>query len=236
MAQERVRLGIIVPSANTILETDVQRLPVEGAQFHFTRILNSEDTPEQLAGMLEESGRAAWLLSHAGVKAIAFGCTGGSFLEGPGYDERVVDRMKEATGLHCLTASGCVVQALRKLNVHRVLLLTPYEEWLTRRAEFFLVGNGFDVVDAHWLSIADPHRMLAYDGPAITQWAQSKVVADADGIFISCTNFRALEAAQQLEEATGLTVVTSNQALIWGLLRAGGVAEKLDGYGRLLRS
>lgn len=235
MSEDRIRLGAIVPSGNTVLEKDLGRVPLPNVDFHFTRVLNSEDTEEQLAGMIDESPRAAWLLSHAAVRAIAFGCTGGSFLKGVGYDEAIVQRMEEASGLPCVTTSGSVVEALRQLRIKKVLLVTPYEEWLTRRGEAFLNDNGFEVVDLRFLSIVNPHQMLRYDGPAIAQWAQEGVVPGIDGIFISCTNFRALEAVELLEQATGLPVVTSNQATLWGLFRAGGVNEKLDGYGQLLR-
>ena len=37
---------------------------------------------------------------------------------------------------------------------------------------------------------------------------------DFDTLFVSCTNFRALEAVPLLEEAFGCTVLTSNSAII----------------------
>lgn len=228
------RLGVIVPSVNTVLEPDLLRATPSGVAFHFTRVLNSEDTEEQLAGMREESGRAAWLLSHTGARAIAFGCTSGSFLKGLAYDREVVETMERAAGVACVTTSGCAVDALRAVGARKVQLLTPYEEWLTRRGEAFLVGNGFDVVGVAFRGLrAADQPSFAPD--ALARWARAEVRPGADAIFISCTNFRAMEAIEDLERNTGLPVVTSNQATLWGLLRAASVTRSITGYGRLLR-
>lgn len=232
-SNEIIRFGVIVPSVNTVLEADLLHPNVPGVRFHFTRVLNSEDTEEQLAGMRAESGRAAWLLSHTGARAIAFGCTSGSFLEGMSYDRKVVETMEEASGVKCVTTSGCVIDALRTLGARRIHLLTPYEEWLTQRAAAFLKESGFEVVGASFKSHSA--RAMAEETPeAIARWGCDELDRRAEAIFISCTNFRAMEAAEALERSAGIPVVTSNQATLWGLLRAGGVEPRSPGYGRLL--
>lgn len=234
-ASEVVRLGVIVPSVNTVLEPDLLRPMVPGIAFHFTRVLNSEDTEEQLAGMRAESGRAAWLLSHTGARAIAFGCTSGSFLEGMNYDRQVVQTMEAEAHVRCVTTSGCVLDALRTLGARRIHLFTPYEEWLTRRAEAFLAESGFDVVGASFQGHSA--RAMAEETPdAIVGWCRRELDRRADAIFISCTNFRAMETVDELETRTGIPVVTSNQATFWGLLRAGGITARVERLGRLLLS
>jgi len=89
-----IRLGVIVPSGNTHLEPEFGHLPLSDVSFHFARIVNYQDTEEELAAMADQAPEAAELLSHAGVKAIAFGCTGGSFLKGKYYDQEVIQKMK----------------------------------------------------------------------------------------------------------------------------------------------
>jgi len=54
------------------------------------------------------------------------------------------------------------------------------------------------------------------------------------GLFISCTNFRAIEVIGLLERETEKPVVTSNQAGLWCALRSLGITDPLAGYGRLL--
>ena len=57
---------------------------------------------------------------------------------------------------------------------------------------------------------------------------------DNEAVFISCTNFRAIEMIERLELETGKPVVTSNQAAVWHALRRLGIKDKIPGYGRLL--
>jgi maleate isomerase len=55
-----------------------------------------------------------------------------------------------------------------------------------------------------------------------------------EAIFISCTNFRTIEIIQELEEATGKPVISSNQATLWYALRKLGLKDSIKGYGQLL--
>jgi maleate isomerase len=57
---------------------------------------------------------------------------------------------------------------------------------------------------------------------------------DAEAYFLSCTNIRAMAAIAPLERALNVPVISSNQAMLWHALRKAGVADKLQGYGRLL--
>jgi maleate isomerase len=219
-----------------VLETDAQRATPAGVEFHYTRVLNSEDTPDQLRGMIDESGRAAWLLSHARVTAIGFGCTSGSFLEGPDYDRAVVSTMEAAAGVRSITTTGAVVDALRALNVRSVQVLAPYEPWLTERCASFLQASGFEVVASSSLGLVDPHEMLAMTGPAIVDWASSEFNQNSEGLFISCTNMRALDAIGELERRLARPIVTSNAALLWGLFAAAGLQPPYTGVGSFLAS
>lgn len=55
---------------------------------------------------------------------------------------------------------------------------------------------------------------------------------DADGVFISCTNYRTFEIIEQLEDDLDKPVVTSNQATLWDAMRNAGVDADLP-LGRL---
>ena len=40
---------------------------------------------------------------------------------------------------------------------------------------------------------------------------------------------------EEIEQATGKPVVTSNQSMMWNCLRMAGIEDRLDGYGILFR-
>ena len=93
--------------------------------------MNYLDTEGELAAMADQAPNAAELLSHAKVHAIAFGCTGGSFLCGKGYDLELIKKIASRVTVRCITNSTAVIKGLREIKINRVMLITPYEQWLT---------------------------------------------------------------------------------------------------------
>jgi len=213
------RFGIIVPSGNTLLETELCSLPINGVSFHFTRVVNYLDTEEELAAMSDQSLNAAELLSHAKVHAIAFGCTSGSFLYGKGYDLELIKKMASRVAVPCITASTAVIKGLREMKINRVMFLTPYEQWLTKRGVEFLRANDFEVVGSEHMSFTNSQNMVNMTSEKIVEWAKTKVMG----------------AAEQLEKDLGIPCVTSNQATVWYLLKLSGYSSPVPGYGALLR-
>jgi maleate isomerase len=67
------------------------------------------------------------------------------------------------------------------------------------------------------------------------QSAMEAVVPEADGIFITCTNFRCSDVIEEIENDSGIPVVTSNQATAWHLMKLLGINDVVEGYGQLLR-
>ena len=230
-----IRLGVIVPSGNTLLETELCSLPINGVSFHFTRVVNCLDTEEELAAMADQAPNAAELLSHAKMHAIAFGCTAGSFLYGKGYDLELIKKMASRVTVPCITTSTAVIKGLREMKINRVMLLTPYEQWLTQRGVEFLNANSFEVVGSEHLNFTDSQDMIDMTSEQIVEWAKTKIKQNCDGVFISCTCFRGMGAAEQLEKDLGIPVVTSNQATVWYLLQLSGYSSPVTGYGALLR-
>ena len=68
----------------------------------------------------------------------------------------------------------------------------------------------------------------------ILEFAAQSLSPEADGIFCSCTAWRALEMVDRLEQKTGKPAVTSNQANIWAIFGKLGLADPIEGFGRLL--
>lgn len=190
---------------------------------------------EALERMNRDLDTCAKHLASAGVQVIAYACTAGSFMHGAAFDRQVMQRVSEVTGgIPAVTTSAAVVEALRFLGVRRVSVCTPYPAELNSRLGRFLSENGFLVVNV----AARPHALseaISNDTPeSIYEFAHSQFAEEAEGIFLSCTNWRAMEAAERLEKETRRPVITSNQATIWMTLRALQLVQPIQGCGRLL--
>jgi maleate isomerase len=226
------RFGWIVPSWNTVTEFEVERLNPSGVSEHFTRIAHTEDTEAAFAHMAEEAPGAAQLLGHAGVDAICYACTSGSFFRGFEYDRDFEAQLSSAAGRPVMTMAYALVAGAEALGMEKVAVAAPYEPWLMERLVTFLEGGGLTVLKSAGLG----HQAnILYEPSKAIELAQSAWHPEADGLIMSCGNFRTLEAIDDIESLIGRPVVTSVQASLWGLLRLTGDERAIEGAGRLLR-
>lgn len=232
VASWRARLGLIVPSWNTVMEFECERMAPVGVSLHVARIAHTADTEDNLRHMARVFPETADLLAHARVDAVCFGCTASGFLqEPPGADAALARAVEERTGIPTVTTSQAIVEGLRRLGARRVAVASPYEAWLNERLRAYLEGAGVAVVGVAGFGTQEHARCSVED---TCRLAEGVVTNDADALVISCTNFRTLEIIDHLEAALSRPVVTSNQASLWRLLALAGLDDPVPGAGRLL--
>lgn len=230
----RARLGVLVPSANIVMEPEFYQMVPKGVTAHFARVWITEDTPEELNKMIDHVPRASTELSHALVDVYGFGCTSGSLVKGLGYDQKIIAKIQEATGKPATTTATACIQAFRELGIKRISLATPYEEWLNQKEKKFFEDNGIEVLAMKGLGLPEAEAIASVDPGRIYRMAREVDQDDSDAIFISCTDFQAVPALQAIEDDLGKPVISSNQVTLWGMLKLAGVRTPVPGFGRLL--
>lgn len=213
----RLRIGLLIPSSNTVMENDLhQALSKEQYTVHTGRMYLVETTATAERKMIEEAApAAAEELGTVYPHLLVFGCTSAGSLGGLSHDQEVCRRLGEIAGCPGMGVISSVAEALERRELRRVAVLTPYVEELTRSIGKSLEEQGFEVVAAHGMNI-DVNFQLAQPSPAdIVDFAKESLAGvEADGVFVSCTNFRALEALSHIQEELSLPVVTSNSAVL----------------------
>lgn len=241
----RGRIGVIIPATNATFEPECYRMAPEGVSFHFSRMALSELSAEALQEMgtfTREKGRE---LEAAGVDVIVFGCTSGSFAGGKGHDGKIIREIQEETGIPALATSTAVLKALKRLEIQRMAVASPYSEELNARLKNFFEAHGLNVTAIRGLGfvkktaqfpLASRPVSLPNLQPPEVAYKLARFVngPEAQGILISCTNFRTIDIIEKLETDLGKPVVTSVQATVWAALRQIGVGEALPEWGRLL--
>lgn len=229
----RARLGVFVPSANVVMEPDMYRMAPPGVSVHFARIWNKVDTPEELGGMIDHVPKCCEELSHGKMDVYGFGCTGGSFVGGLGYDKKIIQIMEEKTGKPATTTASAVLESFKELGVTRISLATPYEDWLNQKQKQFFEQNGVEVVAFKGLGLPDPEMIAAQTPEQLYRLAREVDRPGAEAIFLSCTDLRATECLDVIEKDFGKYAISSNQATLWAMLKLAGVKEPLCGLGEL---
>ncbi|MFA4662543.1 maleate cis-trans isomerase family protein [Pyrococcus kukulkanii] len=230
----RGRFGLIVPSSNTTMEMEFHRYIPEGISLHTARMPLRNVNEEELTKMATFATDAAKLLADAGVELIVFGCTSGSFIGGKDFEKEIEMKIEEEVNIETFTTSTAVIEALNVLDIQSLLVITPYIEEINQKEKEFLEANGFEVLDIRGLGIEDNLEIGKLEPYTAYRLAKATFIDEADGIFISCTNWRTFEIIEKLESDLRVPVVTSNQATLWMALRALDVRDELP-LGRLFR-
>lgn len=214
---DRKRIGLLVPSSNTILENDIHKnLSEKYFTVHTSRMRLRENTPEDEKRMIEEfSIPAAEQLKPVHPELLVFGCTSAGSLFGPEYDKKITRELGNAAGCKCVGVLSCVIESLKRRGAKRVAVITPYIDDLNNTIQMSLEESGFEVACIHGMGITLNFETSQVEPEEIVSFAKEKLIGvKADAVFVSCANYRALEAQKELESVISLPVVTSNMAVL----------------------
>jgi maleate cis-trans isomerase len=238
LAKPLARLGLIIPSVNTLSESQFAYFCPASLGIHVSRLRMSGKWKRPLAALDEETAAAANLLSDVKPDLIVFHCTGASMREGPKSDAIVRDIIRKATGIESFTTGGAVVEALNALDAKRIVLISPYVQSNNDTEIAYLEKSGITVIHDVALGLRGGDE---YVGVAPERWVRVAVEnarADADAYFLACTNTRQIEAIEEIEQRLGKPVVNSNQAVMWASLNRLrsplGLTGRLSGVGSLM--
>ena len=126
-----------------------------------------------------------------------------------------------------------VVDALNELGVRKLVVGTPYLDEINTAEAEFLLKRGFEILDVQGLNLATGTEMGQVTPAFWREFAIAIDRSDADAVFLSCGGIRALEVAEEIEQAIGKPLITSNQAQFWSCLRRAGITDRLQGFGRV---
>jgi maleate cis-trans isomerase len=232
----RARIGLLIPSTNTTMEVDFYRMAPEGVSVHTARLKTErEGTIETLLKMEETAEEAAESLATAKVDVIVFGCTSGSFIKGPEWNKKIIERLESITKIPVVTTAQAMIEALKEMGIQKISLTTPYVEVTNKSLISFLESYDFKVLDLKTFDMLDMFDHAKIEPSEIYCLAKKSDKPEADGIFIACTQLRAIDIIETLEKDIKKPVVTAIQASMWLALKVLKVSMEREGFGKLMR-
>lgn len=238
------RIGLVVPSSNVTVETEVPALLARHADarfsFHSSRMRMQAVSPEGLRAMNDQRERCIDELADAGVDALLYACLVALMAQGPGthqLTEKAVAGQLDAAGQDpvVLSSAGALVEGLRALGSTRIALVMPYLRPLAEQVVAYLEAEGFTIVDWAALEVGDNTEVGCIAGEKVLEAARGLALDGADALVISaCVQMPSLDLVAPAEQEFGLPVVSAATAGAFTLLRHLGLAPELPGAGRLL--
>ena len=225
--------GVLIPSTNTTVEIEYNRLLPAEYQAHVGRLKSSGGTP--FAPSIDaEVDYQAKLLGTAKVEVVSLAQTSAS-LFADDYDESVVRRMSEGAGVPALTSAQAIGEAVRALGASRIALASPYSQEVIERAKrYYETKFGLQVLGLHSFGATDAY-MIGKLGPDNARDAFKQIDRkEIEALVVPGGNFPTMAFVPEWEREFGKPVVTTNQAALWAMFRLMKIELKLPGLGRLL--
>ena len=235
MEVENKRIGLIIPSANIIIEPELYRVIPKSFSIHITRIPIMKSSSTNIRRMNEFIKDAVQLLLHAQVQLMIYACVSGSFVEGIQGEKAIRQKIETLSNLPTLTASMALVNTVKYFNFRKVLLLTPYPHKIHLLAKNFFEENKIEILDHKTLNITDSIAIGKTSIEEVYSLAKSFDNKDAESLIISCTNLKTMDIISQLENELGIPVITSTQSILWQSLKRFHYKGKIKRYGRIFK-
>ncbi|MDU8911657.1 aspartate/glutamate racemase family protein [Aestuariicoccus sp. MJ-SS9] len=234
----RIRIGLLTPSSNTVMEprvgallADLPLVTAHFGRFRVTRIAMSDDALGQFT--FEPQLQAADLLADAKCDVIAWGGTSGGWL-GVENDRDLCRRITALTGVPATTSTLATLDGFRALGADTYGLATPYLDDVQQAICTNFAAAGFDCVAERHLGDPGNFSFATYDEDTVADLIREVARKGPGAIAVFCTNFDGTRVAPRVEKETGVPVLDSISVTMWHALRLAGMdTSALSGWGRI---
>lgn len=245
----RAKIGVVIPSTNTSVEYDCQRIIPRGVTWHTTRFmiehadLSDDENFMRFLDMLRQTiGASIESLMTCKPDHVMMGMSAETFWGGIKGNDGFVDRIQEAVGedVGLTTGANAVISALSALGLEgntgkKVSIITPYQPVGDKNVRLFFEDSGFEIKHLVGLRCANAHDAISL----VPEHQVLDIVRDIDGDDVDAiiqvgTNLSTAGIFPTMEKALQKPVLPINVATCWHALRSCGIKDKFDNMGRLL--
>ena len=144
---KRGLVGVLTPQANTTVEPELKILWPAGITMLNARLTsNKKQIEERLVDYINQIEWALDQFAHVPLNAVAFGCTGASYLIGQEKEIQICERIKKNKGFNFVTAARAVTDSFIALGAKKIGLVSPYSASLTEISVTYWQDAGFEVM------------------------------------------------------------------------------------------
>ena len=237
ISQANPRVGLIALASDFMIEKDfINVIKNKKIDFFVNRIeCYNPLTKENLIKMSNKiTDVTKDILPDQDLDCVVYGCTSGTIAAGHDSIEEKVKVAKPMADVS--TPSTAAIKALKKLNIKKVSIFTPYSKKLNDDVLDYFKSEGFEVTSNSYFDIQDDYDIGKVDQDYLYDVLSKIDLNGADALFVSCTALPVLSIIDKLEKKINKFVLSSNQALIWDTLESIGKNNSVKGFGRLFLS
>ena len=233
-ANQNPKIGLIALASDYMIEKDfISVIKDKKIDFFVNRIeCFNPLTSSNLIKMSEKvTDVTKDILPNEKIDCVVYGCTSGTIAAGYDSIEKKIKIAKPDAKV--TTPSTASIKALKKLNLNKIAIFTPYPKKLNDEVIDFFKQENFEITSNSYFDIASDIDIGKVDSDYLFDVLSKMDLKGADALFISCTALPALSIIDKLEKKIKKPVLSSNQALIWDTLEKIGKNTSINGFGKL---
>lgn len=238
----RLKLGVIAPATNTIVQPEFDAMRPRGVTNQMTRVL-IPDTPvgtedeftkmmDAVRGSIETAVDTVLACSPA---VIVMAMSAETFWEGVLDASGLQAHLESRANIKViLGAHACYAAMQRYGGVRRISLITPYMPSGDAQVRRSFTDSGFEVVNLLGLKCNSP-LLMAHESPEKLRRAVREVDDPSVELILQVgTNLAFAPVAAEAERWLGKPVLAVNTCTYWHALRSNGIDDRIEGFGSLL--
>ena len=228
------KIGLIALASDYMIEKDFIKIIKDKKVDLFVNRIECFNplTKENLIKMSEKVTEVTKdILPNEKIDCVAYGCTSGTIAAG--YDA-IQKKIKNAKPEAIVTTpSTASIKALKKLNIKKIAIFTPYSKKLNDEVLDFFKNEKFEIKANSYFNIESDIDIGKVDPNYLYEVLSKMDLNGAEALFVSCTALPALSIIDKLEKKLNITVLSSNQTLIWDTLNSIKNKETTKGFGKI---
>ena len=228
------KIGLIALASDYMIEKDFIKIIKDKKVDLFVNRIECFNplTKENLIKMSEKVTEVTKdILPNEKIGCVAYGCTSGTIAAGyEAIQKKIKNSKPEAI---VITPSTASIKALKKLNIKKIAIFTPYSKKLNDEVLDFFKNENFEVKANSYFNIESDIDIGKVDPNYLYEVLSKMDLNGAEALFVSCTALPALSIIDKLEKKLNITVLSSNQTLIWDTLNSIKNKETTKGFGKI---
>ena len=228
------KIGLIALASDYMIEKDFIRIIKDKKVDFFVNRIECFNplTKENLIKMSEKVTEVTKdILPNEKIDCVAYGCTSGTIAAGYEDIEKKIKNAKPEAIV--TTPSTASIKALKKLNIKKIAIFTPYSKKLNDEVLDFFKNENFEIKANSYFNIESDIDIGKVDPNYLYEVLSKMDLKGAEALFVSCTALPALSIIDKLEKKLNITVLSSNQTLIWDTLNSIKNKETTKGFGKI---
>jgi maleate isomerase len=237
----RKKIGLVVPSTNTVCQPESEMLRPRGVTNHVGRItvrerpLTSEQAfMEHVQAMREGLRGGIEQILTCQPDHLIMGVALEAFWGGVAQADALQAELAARAGVGVSMGSSACVAALARFGAKNISVLTPHQPRGDEQVQRYFEEAGFTIRRLIGLKCASPTLIAHTTGQQIIEALRVLDGPDVEAVVQVGTNLPAIDLCAEAERWLGKPVLAINAVTYWDALRRSGIEDRIHGHGSVL--